>query len=107
MQATPLQTRQILGCGYESPVVQIRGLKRQPYKPAEYQGDDPEFCVGYTTNLPEVVEASRARFWLKERDLRSFTRDEPTDQTALAIEVLEIEARRVGEAVMKRPKGSG
>lgn len=60
-------------------------------------GDDgdgaPTVCPGYTTRLPEVIEASRARLHWSKGSLREYLGDSsPTELLMDAIVTLEVEA---------------
>jgi len=97
MQHNPRALRQEMGCGYEPPPPP--SIKVDPWTPPVdltggnrgYKGPPPQFCAGYTTKLPEVVEIERARkHWLLG-ELRSFCGDEPpTDVLIAGIELLDM-----------------
>jgi hypothetical protein len=63
---TPALTRQSLGCGYLPPSdgrVHLL-LWQPPSGKRAYAGPDLKTCAGYTTSLPEVLEAAfMRRFW--------------------------------------------
>lgn len=109
MKTNRREARQLLGCGYEQPLVELRGRPAvpMPWSPADMPGEPPTICPGYTTRLPEVVEVSRARLWFDKGDLRTFTRGEmPTEQLANAIEVLEIAIHQHQDVIVNRKRGS-
>lgn len=78
------ETRQALGCAYESPVDHA-----QAWQPEGYEGPAPKTCPGYTTKLPEVTEATEARFYLHRGCLSLLIRDELADNLREGIAILE------------------
>jgi hypothetical protein len=85
------ETRQRIGCGWE--LVQI---KPRPWTPENLDSGwvapkgYVDVCPGYTTKLPEVIEAARARLhWKEGGGLRDFCDDTPTDQLRVCVEILE------------------
>jgi hypothetical protein len=85
--------RQTLACGYEpEPPPNIPVLAW-----TFGWSEKPTVCPGFTTNLPEVVEASRARLHWNKGQLAMRFGGEPTEALLLSIEVLEIEAARCQE----------
>lgn len=78
-------TRQSMCCGYEPPLTGT-----QPWRHAGYTGPGCTTCPGYTCKLPEVVEASWARFYLNKSSLAAWSDDPPTENLREAIQTLEI-----------------
>lgn len=102
MQSTTLQIRQGRVCGYEPPAP--AHLYVMPWQPPDgEQGFDygdpsrehphgdraPTTCPGYTTRLPEVIEAARARIHWKNGELYSFCGGRPTETLKFGIEVVD------------------
>jgi hypothetical protein len=88
--------RQSMGCGYEPP----SALSAQPWQPPGgthgYNGPTIVHCAGYTTNLPEVDEAARARFHWDKGALGLVLAGEPLNENLqLAIEMLESASNRM------------
>ena len=100
MRTTDQNTRKEMGCGYE-PLVPL-GLRRRRWTHRAYRGPAPTVCAGYTTRLPEVLEAATERLhW----DKGALT--EPlSEPMKLAIEVLEGAALDV-EAWLRKPAKEG
>jgi hypothetical protein len=93
MKKQTTQTRQHIGCGYE-----LTQIKPKPWTPENmdpmwrpfHKDFDITVCPGYTMNLPEAREISRARLHAKELGgLRDFCDDTPTDRLREGVEVLE------------------
>lgn len=90
MQTYDRPTRQALGCGYEPPAP--RGVPVMPWDHDDRRGPPLTVCVGYTTNLPEVIEVSHARLHWSKSQLDAYLGDErPTEQLLGAIVILEAE----------------
>lgn len=73
-------TRRWAGCPYTpaDPLVQITAV---PWRPATgYGGPEPTACPGYSTRLPEVVEAARAWFHWGKSSLSQFVGGEVANQ---------------------------
>ena len=88
MDRNPLETRQILGCGYEPPPDErLRSVARIPTLLGS--STDPTVCPGYSTRLPEVIEVARARLHWSKGSLREFVGGNPTDALVMGIEFLE------------------
>jgi hypothetical protein len=88
-----------MGCGY------VPGAVR---KGPAFDGFEGELttCVGYTTSLPEVVEASRARLWWDKGQLREWCEgDAPTPALRFCIEELEAQSHAM-TAHAAKPKGA-
>lgn len=76
------------GCGYEPPNPHAR-----PWSPASldpmHKGEYTT-CPGYTTKLPEVIEAARVRMHAKMGSLPAFLgKHEATEVALVAMEILE------------------
>ena len=78
------EQRQLVGCGWES--VAPGAIA---WMPEGWTDDRPTTCVGYTTKLPEVIETTEARFYLKHGSLSLLVKDEITDALRLSIKILE------------------
>lgn len=107
MQTFSSSKRQALGCAYERAVPWAT-----PWTPvamnASYRGTMPTVCPGYTTNLPEVVEAVRARVHWSKGSLTTFTKGEPpSDALIYAIEIVEGGFNEVQAWVAKPSKDGG
>jgi len=93
MQRNSLTVRQFMGCGFAPPP--DLSVPVDPWTPPGFKGPAPSTCPGYTTKLPEVTEAARARFHWEKGALGHVIGDEPaTEHTLLGIEAL---AGAVGE----------
>ena len=85
MQAYSKPIRQRWACGYE-PL--LPGA--EAWAGLGYKGEPPTTCPGYTTTLPETIEAARAWRWWKNGELAAFTGRSPaTDALKLGIEVFD------------------
>lgn len=87
-----VETRQSMGCGYEPPIeLRLPLWTPRAFKLPERRDDSlwPSTCVGYTANLPEVIEAARARVHWNKGQLEAFLGGPATEQTMIAIEILE------------------
>jgi hypothetical protein len=67
--------RRRIGCGFLPPTDDA-----QPWLPAGFDVGDqgelaPTTCIGYTRQLPEVIEVGQARRHWDKGELRSFTGD--------------------------------
>lgn len=82
----PRGVRQAWMCPYETPNASCR----TPVIPPAYSGQPLTVCPGYTTSLPETIEAARGwRHW-DRADIRAFTGGEwPTTALTLAIETFD------------------
>ncbi len=92
-----------MGCGFE-PQPPSRVVVR-PWQHRAYQGPDPTTCIGYTRQLPIVIEVARTRLhWDKGAISRPLT-----EHMKIAIEVLEVAANDVQAwlAVSKKDGGGG
>ena len=90
MRQNPQQSRQYLACAYEPRVEGARAWQHEGYT-----GPSPEACPGYTTKLPEVIEASEARFYLHNGSLSLLVDDELSDGLRSSIAILETEDNSV------------
>lgn len=84
MRETPREVRRALACAYEAPVDGARG-----YEPPGYDGPRLATCPGYTTVLPEVIEAKEARIYFDKGSLALLVDGELTEATRDALLVLE------------------
>lgn len=97
-----------MGCGYLPPVPNA-----EPWSPIgrmECSDErDPKtlklhlpVCPGYVCSLPEVIEASRAHFFLKNGGLQQFTGTEPPSEALLlSVQVIESEADKLQAHLMR------
>ncbi len=92
MQKLSTDQRQLEGCGYEpTPEAHLMSFVR-PAVGLGYKGPDLTACPGYSTALPEVLEAARARMhWEKGGPLAIGVTDWQDDPLANAVEILESE----------------
>jgi hypothetical protein len=83
-----LSQRLAAGCGYEPPSPTCEQLWEPPRGDL---GTDVEVttCPGYTTMLPEVIEAARARTHWEKGQLEAFCGGEPTEQLVVAVEIFD------------------
>lgn len=58
--------------------------------PLGMKGEPLKHCPGYTTKLPEVIEASWARFYLEKGSLAQWSDTPITEHVREAIQILEI-----------------
>jgi hypothetical protein len=102
------QSRQAIGCGWEAtdPRVPV-GAWSPAGMSAKWKGD-VQTCPGYTTKLPVVTEACRARVhW--EKNAAAFTaycEGDPTEHMLAAVEILEGAVNEVSAWTMT-PKSEG
>jgi hypothetical protein len=73
-------TRRMEGCGYEPAWEHARP------DVTGYTGPKLTVCAGYSTNLPEVIEAARGWSHWKNGELTSFARGMPTEALIESIE---------------------
>jgi hypothetical protein len=92
MRTRTQESRQMIGCGYEPPPPE----NKRPYLSLwnggslpNYPGPKSTVCPGYSTNLPETIEAARARLHWSKGELSAFTRGEPSEALVIGIEILE------------------
>lgn len=90
------RTRQGMGCAYEAP-----SAHAVPWQGA-YDGPALTTCPGYTTKLPEVSEASWARFYLHKGSLQLWCRGELHDRLAEGVQLLELASNAEESARLKR-----
>jgi hypothetical protein len=81
MQTQTTETRALMGCGY----LPLAG--KPSGRPPGYEGE-LTVCQGYSTKLPEVIEASYARSWWEKGQLREWAEGEPTAALRVAIDHL-------------------
>lgn len=83
--------RQGMGCGYEPPPPKT--VPVLPWQPPlgrkGYQGDPPRVCAGYTTTLPEVLEAVQAHRHWRHGSLEAFCGGKPSEDLMQAVLILE------------------
>ena len=80
MQAYSKQIRRDnWACGYELPAAP--GVPVMPWGGGPgYTGPQPTICAGFTTSLPETIEAARAWKWWSKGQLEAFLRGEPASE---------------------------
>lgn len=78
------EVRQSIGCGYEP-----ENENATPWTPEGWTGESPTVCVGYATKLPEVLETTEARFYLKHGSLGVLVGGELSDALRVSIRLLE------------------
>jgi hypothetical protein len=114
MQRFTRAERQAIACGYEplhplSTAWIHEGMKIRivTHDDGTTTSDRPKTCPGYTTTLPEVIEASQARLFFGKGELLAFTGGEPpTDALRASIVHLEIAAGEMQEWLLT-PKSKG
>lgn len=94
MQSNSREHRQSLGCGYE-PAPDPALIPVLPWTHSGAKGDVPTVCVGYTTNLPQVIEVLFARIHWSKGSIAAFTQDPVSEQMAYGIAVMEGQANCV------------
>lgn len=90
-----VEFRQSIACGFELPVENASAWQHRSGK------TNADTCAGYLTNLPEVIEAARARLHWKHGGLRDFCHGQPHDNIMTAIEIIDGAAGEVESFVMK------
>lgn len=81
MQQTIPITRQQFGCPLTAANPTIVAT---PWRPAAgYSGPVPTACPGYTTQLPEVIEAARAWSYWQKGELSHLTGGKPASEELL------------------------
>lgn len=111
MEKVPLQTRQLLGCGYEPPPSESLRMFVRPWtgcgvEPKPSTDTEPAFpsvCPGYSTSLPEVIEGAIARSWWKNGELTQFCRGQATEALSGAINVVDNEINAMQVWVAENP----
>ena len=79
-----------------------------PIAQTGYKHRLPTVCAGFTTNLPQVVEVSRAHVHRSKGSLQAFCgKDTPTEQIVAAIEILECEGARARTYTLTSKKEGG
>lgn len=108
MRTTGKLQRQSLGCGFEAappPTVPI--MMWQPPAKA-YSGPPPTMCAGYSTNLPEVIEALVARVhWSKGNVAAACDGEQPGEDLLNSILILEGASNDVQQWLMTPAKDGG
>lgn len=109
MESMTTEQRQLDGCGL-APLAPERLLRFvKPSIGLGYSGPGPTVCPGYSTALPEVIEAARARLhWSKGGPAAIGVTDWQDDPLSMAVEILdnEIETFR-GWCTTPSSKGGG
>lgn len=97
MQANDRITRQGMGCGYEPPAP--RGVRVMPWQPPPgskgFAHERPTVCAGYTTSLPEVLEATKARVHWKMGQLGEYLGERAQPELLDSVLILEAEVNSV------------
>jgi hypothetical protein len=82
--------------------------RSKPPSKVGYEGPEPTQCAGYTTNLPEVVEAAVARMhWSKGNASVMADGEQPSEDLLNAILVLEGEYNALQHWIMTPSKDGG
>jgi hypothetical protein len=88
MNAYTKPIRQGWACGYE--LAPPAGTPVMPWSGLGYEGPAPTICAGYTTTLPETIEAARAWKWWSKGQLDVFLRGEvASDPIVFGIETFD------------------
>lgn len=88
------EVRAFMSCGYEPETEQRSAWSHRSGKAS------PTTCAGYLVNLPEVIEAARARSHWKHGSLRDFCAGQPSENIMQAVEIVDGEASEVESFVM-------
>jgi hypothetical protein len=96
--------RQLVGCGYLPPIDEARQPFVMRRGPLGYV-DDVTVCPGYSVNLPEVAEISRARLHWSKGSLRTFCT--VNDALNEGIEILECAIGEVTDWRAQNPRKAG
>lgn len=108
----PQRTRLLAGCAYEPEApVNLRPYV-QPWSGCGVESrpatdDEPAFpsvCPGYSTSLPEVIEAARARAHWEKGELTQFCRGQASDPMLRALEYLHGAVNTVQRWAMENPR---
>ncbi len=105
MERITENTRQMLGCPYAP---KAPALPVNCWRPAEgYKGPTPTVCPGYSTMLPETIEAARAWTYFEKGELTQFIGGGiATDELRERIEQMDI-AIHENEAAGRTKPGQG
>lgn len=98
MKERSVESRQMMGCGYEKPSPFAAPWSHTAFKrPADADPDRPypTVCAGYTTKLPEVVEAARAHFHSERETFSSLVGKRATPHLMTCIELMASEVNAV------------
>lgn len=89
METRTAEQRQLLGCGYLPPPEESKRAYVRPWAGLGYKDKQPTVCPGYTTSLPETIEAARARLhWEKGGPAAIGVTDWEADPLTQGIEIL-------------------
>lgn len=102
---TTRQARQHLACGFEPPIRGALAWEHEGFEPMAEEIESP-LCPGYTANLSEVVELSRAAFWARSGNLQTFCGGEtPSENLLVGIEIYEGSRNQLEHHLMTSKKG--
>jgi hypothetical protein len=105
MRTTSKIARQGWACGFEPPAPP--SVSVMPWQPPQgsnaYQHGRVTVCAGYTTNLPEVVETSKAHALAKLGALDAFCGGPPTPEMLESILILDGAYSDVRTWLLARP----
>lgn len=88
MASYNMATRQGWACGYE--LAPGAGIPVAAWSGLGYKGEPPTVCPGFTTTLPETVEAARAWRWWSKGQLADFVDGaQVSEELKLAIEIFD------------------
>lgn len=94
------EVRAFMSCGYEpDPDPEDKSIQRSAWSHRSGKAS-PTTCSGYLVNLPEVIEAARARSHWKHGSLRDFCAGQPSENIMQAVEIVDGEASEVESFVM-------
>ncbi len=102
----PTGQRETLGCGWLADASEK--ACGSPFGPEPLPGWDwrdpyPTICAGYTSSLPEVLEAARALSWRKDGQLAELYDDHKTTQALRdAMDIVDVERSNVERFALKR-----
>jgi hypothetical protein len=99
MQMFTLAERQGIGCGL-APAVE----RPFPWMHPGYKGPPPEHCIGYTRQLPEVIEVAKANFFAEKGNLAAFTGPSMHSHLQELVIVMSSEVSQMNSWRMENPK---
>ncbi len=97
------QQRASARCGW---VARSKHSQGRPLTPPDYPYEYPEVCSGYLVQLPQVIEAARARSWRKDGALNQFYEQPLTPLAKNAIDIIDGEFRAVEQHELRRNRRS-
>ncbi len=107
MQANSRDIRRTMRCGLEpllplSPDVSAWQPPTDEIERHAYNGPEATVCIGYTSKLPEVMEAAEARLHWEHGAIQSWCRGEPTEALLEGIAILHISTNQASAWAMSQ-----